>query len=737
MIGDTTAYVQLTAATSRDISLFFPLQRTETNGGDENMVATARFTRLLWIVVPTFAITFIVFYVDSRSSFVDNPPPRKPPLKNLLKIHERPFLCDHNEHTVTATTTRTVISPPQTTTIVKSPTHTPSTFQDMFGFPLVDPKDASPLPNEAVSGPSARHFYRKDGLLEVNPDAPHPIFELMEQAEKNWDEKNNKASRTLRDACKEYERRYGRKPPKGFDLWWAYTKAYNVALPDEYDQIYREIEPYWGADPRQLQQSQREIEDGWDAITLGKDKPEDPISLLKHTDRTSNIESHLSLGVPAILKLLEEVQDYLPPFRAVFNLHDNPSIHKDYELFQMGIQAAKEGRYIDFDKPPPEKLDGWKSACAQDSPAWVNEIRYTNPLPPLPELLVMKYKSPYASPSTPLDSQVPKTFIHNHRLTMDPCLHPSHLLTHGQFLSHGTGPIPKRKFIPVFSYSPTLLHTDFTLPMTHGFVGDILPRSNDPEFDEKEDQRLQWRGSNTGIWPGGDMQWWLSQRPRLVDWADPRRNNPPSLDSMLRSPPDGRWKVGTPVALDEKNVSKALWAPSFADIAFSSDPVECERDDCASSRSRAEQYEVRQSHNVPTQGMYKYIVDPWLHYVPIQVDYSDLLDSLYFFRGDPSGNGGHPELAKRIAKKGREWSLTQWRREDLTAYLFRLLLEYARVMSVERENGELDYSYNSEDEVDSLLGSDTAMVDEPQQAFRLVMLQKQEGRRKLRVRALA
>jgi Glycosyl transferase family 90 len=66
-------------------------------------------------------------------------------------------------------------------------------------------------------------------------------------------------------------------------------------------------------------------------------------------------------------------------------------------------------------------------------------------------------------------------------------------------------------------------------------------------------------------------------------------------------------------------------------------------------------------------------VEPWLHYIPVQVDYSDLLDILYFFRGDPSGLNAHPKLAEKIALAGREWSLTHWRMPDLTAYMFRFV----------------------------------------------------------------
>jgi hypothetical protein len=69
-------------------------------------------------------------------------------------------------------------------------------------------------------------------------------------------------------------------------------------------------------------------------------------------------------------------------------------------------------------------------------------------------------------------------------------------------------------------------------------------------------------------------------------------------------------------------------------------------------------------------------VQPWIHYVPVQVDYSDLEDILLFFRGDiddenGTSNGSHEDLARRIAEAGREWSLTMWRQDDLTAYMFR------------------------------------------------------------------
>lgn len=64
-----------------------------------------------------------------------------------------------------------------------------------------------------------RHSFRPDGLLEVNPNGRHPIYDLIERAEVEWEKKVKRQSKTLDEAVVEYERRYHRAPPKGFDDW--------------------------------------------------------------------------------------------------------------------------------------------------------------------------------------------------------------------------------------------------------------------------------------------------------------------------------------------------------------------------------------------------------------------------------------------------------------------------------------------------------------------------------------
>lgn len=70
-------------------------------------------------------------------------------------------------------------------------------------------------------------------------------------------------------------------------------------------------------------------------------------------------------------------------------------------------------------------------------------------------------------------------------------------------------------------------------------------------------------------------------------------------------------------------------------------------------------------------------VQPWVHYIPIQNDLSDLWDALTFFRGGPGGTGAHEDLARKIAEEGRRWSKRFWREEDMTAYMYRFVCGFS------------------------------------------------------------
>ncbi|EGN94295.1 glycosyltransferase family 90 protein [Serpula lacrymans var. lacrymans S7.3] len=550
-------------------------------------------------------------------------------------------------------------------------------------------KSNSLISSESESEELQPHQYGADGLLIVNAEGPHPIFELMKRAEASWRSKLDRASKTLDEAVAEYKRRYHRAPPMGFDVWWRYVVENNVQLPDEYDQIYHDLEPFWGLDPLDLSAilTQLEVDEG--VITIGKHHPTDPITVF-NTTLPENRQKLLTEMVSNVLEVVEGVQYDIPPFRAVFSPYDNPSMLSEYTVKAMALEAAAARTFINVSDLPPIKTRGWIQACSPSSPARQQPIDLDAP------------------PSPP--SKKKKTFIFDHYLSMDPCLHPTLLSHHGQFLSHNQGPYPQKALVPRFSQCSTLLHHDIRPATLYNWVDDILPRSNDPPWYEKVEDRLVWRGTNTGIYHAPGTRWRDAHRARLVSWAHDSSGSASLL--LLTSRSAEKEKVGR-----GQEISKSHINPALLDIEFAGKRVGCAPEFCSVLDG---EFEWRKRQTIKDSGKYKYVLDvdgngwsgrfkrlltsnslvfkstiypewfidriePWVHYIPVQVDLSDLYDCLVFFRGGLYGEGAHEEHAQRIANAGRTWSKRFWRKEDMTAYMFRLFLEYARVMSVDRD----------------------------------------------------
>lgn len=62
-------------------------------------------------------------------------------------------------------------------------------------------------------------------------------------------------------------------------------------------------------------------------------------------------------------------------------------------------------------------------------------------------------------------------------------------------------------------------------------------------------------------------------------------------------------------------------------------------------------------------------IQPWVHYVPVRIDYADVYNLLAFFDGgmDEERTGNHDDLAEEIANAGAEWARTHWRDIDMQA----------------------------------------------------------------------
>jgi hypothetical protein len=71
---------------------------------------------------------------------------------------------------------------------------------------------------------------------------------------------------------------------------------------------------------------------------------------------------------------------------------------------------------------------------------------------------------------------------------------------------------------------------------------------------------------------------------------------------------------------------------------------------------------------------------PWVHFVPMDNSYQDVYGIMDYFLH------GHDLAAKRIAQEGKTWAEKVLRREDMMLYVWRLLLEFARICDDNRDN---------------------------------------------------
>lgn len=117
---------------------------------------------------------------------------------------------------------------------------------------------------------------------------------------------------------------------------------HDVQLPDEYDDIYHDLEPFWGIDPLDLQKIREELEARNGTVVVEKTDQSPHIELVGRK-LPPDSEERLTRIILKIILLLEDVEHYLPPFRAVFSPHDGPDMLTDYGVKSMALAAAANG----------------------------------------------------------------------------------------------------------------------------------------------------------------------------------------------------------------------------------------------------------------------------------------------------------------------------------------------------------------------------------------------------------
>ncbi|KAH9809072.1 family 90 glycosyltransferase [Melampsora americana] len=567
---------------------------------------------------------------------------------------------------------------------------------------------SSTIPSTSTTNSIHHSTYHQNGYYilpnQINFKT-HPIHTLIDRAEKEWNEKLSRNSKSLSECVKEYKRRYKRSPPFGFEKWWEYAIKSNVILKDEYDQIDKDLKPFLAMEPNDLNHR------SW---VMANERPETftlsiPIKP-KENVTISGPESKL-VRATDLANLINLFVDRLPSdeFQSVYNLtftkHDQPAIQMTYSRKQKMLDLADAGEYLspsDYIKPNNPKLTNWANACPSTSPLYHNE---TNQMTSEEKESIESLKS----------------FIYDHSAAMDICQHPESKPLHGFTTAPGTENI---ELVPLFTFAKTTTQNDVLVTPLEQFSDTYI--GDDPNWKQKKLNKLLWRGSTTGAEFMKGIDWKSSQRSRLhfISHEDNITTKDTKLKVLVENPKTKEVEV-LDRSLKELNLR-------FMDTSFSGGPVQCDPETCDYMRSHIQ---FAHTMGLDESYQYKYLIDldgngwsgrfhrlmstkslvlkstifpewyadrvqPWVHYVPIKVDYSDLYDVMVFFLGDEEAHQteeakkmkkGHDEIAEKIASDGKRWAAEHWRREDMAAYMFRLILEWRRIMLRNRKGAQLDY----------------------------------------------
>ena len=340
------------------------------------------------------------------------------------------------------------------------------------------------------------------------------------------------------------------------------------------------------------------------------------------------------------------------------------------------------------------------------------------------------------------------SFIANHTAYTDVCYTPSFKGTHA-FFDRPNAFNVAHELIPIFSESKLSSFQDIPYPSLWHWYGKIFVNTTedmhlkhkltydstlDVDWRQKKDD-LYWRGSTTGGFSrsGG---WRRHHRQRIVHYLNGRDNAtvlvPPSADASRRL-----------------NTSNHSWAPQkigirhlapHLNVTFSG-VGQCTPSDCDTQK---EFFSIKPYANISDAYQHRYLLDldgnafsarfyglmqskslvfkqaifrewhdewlmPWAHYIPLSLNTgrnggrgweqpsaaigndkyleSEWAEALRYFvdedaRAEVASETG---IGEHLATTKRRWANMMLRREDMQSWMFRLLLEYARVVDDRRD----------------------------------------------------
>ncbi|KAF9872846.1 hypothetical protein CkaCkLH20_09709 [Colletotrichum karsti] len=510
---------------------------------------------------------------------------------------------------------------------------------------------------------------RPSGVIEDPPGTwdEHPVVRLHSDAERQFQTFLQRQSTTPEEAETEYRRRYGRSPPPGFRRWVEFAIAKGSPVIDDFDIIAEGVHPF-------LKYSAAEIEGRTRSALAQKIGNHLEICELKGGKFGEGCRN----WADPLTQLLGDAKSLVPDVKFLLNLLDEPSV-------LLGPQETGDGEngatlWTDLSHR------SIASVVAEACKAQGRELR-----------------SP--APEGPADSPGIR-FVTNITSERDLCLHPEYSSEHG-FLMCPTSFHQLRNEVPILSRAAPLPFSDILFPATHYSIESSLYSPwSDWAWGVKKNS-LYWTGSSTGGW-WSDETWRKGQRQRVVALGSDKDGR---TFTFLRSGSDGSSTGSTSLKQYEDTIDASLFDVGLTRHAGCASGSVCEEQSRffgPPRRSETESRPLRFRYALDVDGnsfsgrFYRFLasrsvplkmsifrewhderLQPWLHYIPVSVGMDELPELVRFLSSTSEGQ----KISFRVAEAGRAWYSWAMTPNQQGIYLYRLMLELARLQDESREAG--------------------------------------------------
>lgn len=484
----------------------------------------------------------------------------------------------------------------------------------------------------------------------------HPVDKLVREAKSRFQELTKKQSTSFTAASESYRKRYKMEPPPGFEAWFEYATSHKSRVIDDFDTLYSSIAPFWALSGQQVRQIMNELpqssnSDVWTCTFTGKSGNTNCVHPWRRFDR------HAS---ELFTKSMSDIKGVLPDIKFLVNHLDEPRV-----LLPKDGSVAKGIKMTHLSQRPT-----WSKLiqnCKNDQPTFSKNSIDTYDLP----------------------------FIQDQPHNLNICHHSEYEHMHGLFMSP-TSMLLMEGMAPVLSTGAPSTMGDILFP-SPAYTEKEFTYSPDHDVDwAVKKNNVYWAGSTTGAF-AIESQWKNYHRQRFVGFV---QNLEGKQHAYLANTGGGIQRVNSSF------LNSRLYDVAFTKVYRSTNKARREqtffyrmkawadRDEALRSRLvfdldgngiSGRWYKLLASKSAPLkQTLLREWHDdrlvPWVHYIPVSQSMDELPELVAYLTSTTQGQ----HHAKEIAEQGAQWFQQAFRNEDFKIYLYRLLLEMARLQDPAR-----------------------------------------------------